>query len=183
LNIPINDIEQRIVKSLLEKKTDVETISYINSPIDNVKQTDVQKKLNILKYWEVVGKRIKKEKAPLFKNHRSMKMPDPKKGIKFNPPPPRPVQEKIITGNSYTTKYVDNFFWIKDYYKGSKVFTLHKGIKFTKKEYVKYIWDRKDKYITAKWNSITIEDNWETHALRIQENIANKREFPFSLMD
>jgi hypothetical protein len=78
----------------LEKKTDAERISYINSPINNVKQTAIKKKLNILKYWEIVDIKINKENAPLFRNHKQLKMPDPRKGIKFTPSPtpspPRP---------------------------------------------------------------------------------------------
>jgi hypothetical protein len=54
-------------------------------PINGTKQSALQKKLNIIKYWEIVDTKIKKENAPLFKNHKPLKIPDPKKGIKFVP--------------------------------------------------------------------------------------------------
>jgi hypothetical protein len=79
---------------LKEKKTDAERISLINSPIDGTKQYVFQKKLNIIKYSEIVDTKIKEENAPLFRNHKPLKIPDPKKRNQVCS-----IQEKYLSQN------------------------------------------------------------------------------------
>jgi hypothetical protein len=76
---PLDLISHRIETALKEKKSDGARISYINCPINNVKQTAIQKKINIMRYWEVVNKKIRRENAPLSKNHKKLRLPPPDK--------------------------------------------------------------------------------------------------------
>jgi hypothetical protein len=113
----IENIEQRIEKALKEKNTDGGRISYINSPINGTKQSAFQKKMNIIKYWEIVDSKIKKENAPLIRNHKPLKIPDPKKGIKFvshkNSFSPRTETTNLRT--TYYKSMENDKFWLKQY--------------------------------------------------------------------
>jgi hypothetical protein len=132
-------IEQRIERALKEKKTEAERISFINSPIDGTKQSAFQKKLNIIKYWEIVDTKIKKEKAPLLKNYRPLKVPDPKKGIKFVPHK-KSFSHRTVTTNLRTTFYksIENDkFWLKYHENVSKIFTLKENHNITRREFEK----------------------------------------------
>jgi hypothetical protein len=168
---------------LKEKKIDGERISLINSPIDGMKQSVFQKKLNIIKYWEVVDAKIKKENAPLFRNHKPLKIPDPREGFKFIPHK-EVLSPRTVTTNLRTTYHIsmkNDKFWIKRYENISKIFTLYENFNITRREFIKYCWNRKDRNITAKWNSVVIEDEWKKHVLQVQDNPPKIEKFCYTL--
>jgi hypothetical protein len=144
---PLDIIEQRVEDALKEKKSDGARLSYINSPINGIKQTAVQKKLNTMKYWELVDLKIKKENAPLFKNHTKLKLPPPKKSHKQEYKSDIPLWVQVCNqpvGKIYNLRHFNYQFWIKHYNDASKVFSLKENHQLSKKEYIKYCWDRKD---------------------------------------
>jgi hypothetical protein len=84
----------------------------------------------------------------------------------------------LPVGKLYNIKNLNDQIWIKHYNNITKIFTLREKSKMSKKDFVKYCWNRKDKYITALWNSISIEDKWESQIfLHHQEEIASKKFF------
>jgi hypothetical protein len=178
-----NNIDLLLEFSFKETKTDGERIALINSPINKKTQSKFQKKQNITKYWEVVNRKIKEENVSLFMNLKSLRMPNPKKGIKFtlqkaNLPP---WTTTMISRTTYNLRNECDKFWIKNYKNNCKIFTLAQGKQFSRKEFTKYCWNRKDSNIIVTWNSIILKDNWEKHALQPQENISKFGKLRFIL--
>jgi hypothetical protein len=81
-----------------------------------------------------------------------------------------PWTTTITTRTTYNLGNENDKLWIKNYDQIFKIFILAQGKQFSRKEFTKYCWNRKDINITAKWNSLILEDNWEKHSLQPQEN-------------
>jgi hypothetical protein len=54
-------VDQRIKDIFEQVKSDGAKLTYINSPINGKKQSSAQKKLNTMKYWEMVDAKEKKK--------------------------------------------------------------------------------------------------------------------------
>jgi hypothetical protein len=78
----------------------------------------------------------KEGNAPLFRNHKPLKIPDPKKVIKFIPqtadPPPWPPKNNMIIRSKYKLQKENDIFWIKNYDDRYKIFILAKENNFQK---------------------------------------------------
>jgi hypothetical protein len=87
-------IDKRIENIIEQIKPDGVKLSYINSPINGKKQSPTQKKLNAMKYWELMEAKVKKGNAPLHRNHKKLIPPPQKKFVKkeYNPNIPLWVQ-------------------------------------------------------------------------------------------
>jgi hypothetical protein len=114
-NIPRTQktVDQRIEDIFEQKKTDEAKLSYINSPINGIKQSPTQKKLNTMKYWEMVDVKVKKENAPLFRNHRKLNLPPPKKSIKQEYKSDIPLWVQVCNqpvGKIYNLRHFNNQF-------------------------------------------------------------------------
>jgi hypothetical protein len=168
----------------MEKKTEGAKLSYINSPINGIKQIPVQKKLNAKKYWEMVDSKIKKENAPLFKNHGKLKPPPHKKTIKQEYKSDIQLWVQVCNqpvGRIYNLRHFNNQFWIKHYNNASKIFSLRKNHQLSKKEFIKYCWNRKDAKIFVRLNSTVIEEDWNLNALSQQSNEQNVRRLYYTI--
>jgi hypothetical protein len=122
---------------------------------------------------------------PPFINQKPLKIPDPSKGIKIIPlktiPPPLTALISPLNINSYKIKEIGCKFWVKNYDHRSQIFVLSKGKNLSKKEFIKYRWNRKNKDIQATWNSVIINDNWEHHALESKESQTKNGKLSFYL--
>jgi hypothetical protein len=136
-----------------------------------------------MKYWEMVDAKVKKENAPMFRNHRKLIPPPQKKFEKREYKSEIPLWVQVCSqpvGKIYSLRHFNNQFWIKHYNEASKIFCLKENHKLSKRDYIKYCWDRKDEKIFVNFNSVILLEEWNLHIFPPQIDGQNRKKLYFT---